>query len=117
MVGLNPLSVSRRWTVVTSTLQRLVPQASPELCRVLDGRLGALEPPVRAEIFGPHRFAQHGRSLAQTHLAGRAGWRSGAFFPRLRDNILAPDLTMRGPLFALWESIRLSPNQRNVTLA
>jgi len=34
----------------------------------------------------------------------------------LRDNVLAPDLTTTGPLFALWESIRLHANPRNVTL-
>jgi putative sugar O-methyltransferase len=34
----------------------------------------------------------------------------------LRDNVLAPDLTQTGPLFALWESIRLHPSPRNVTM-
>jgi putative sugar O-methyltransferase len=34
---------------------------------------------------------------------------------KLRDNVLAPDLTMTGPLFALWESIRLHANAANVT--
>jgi len=34
----------------------------------------------------------------------------------LRDNILAPDLTMKGALFALWESIRLHPNPVNVAM-
>ena len=35
---------------------------------------------------------------------------------KLRDNILAPDLTMKGTLFALWESIRLDPNPINVEM-
>lgn len=35
---------------------------------------------------------------------------------KLRDNVLAPDLTMRGTLFALWESIRLYPNPVNVAM-
>ena len=35
---------------------------------------------------------------------------------KLRDNILAPDLTMTGTLFALWESIRLHPNPVNVAM-
>ena len=34
------------------------------------------------------RFAQHGRSLGETHAARYAGSGSAAFFPRLRDNIL-----------------------------
>ena len=80
--------MTRRWTLFTPALRRLVPQASPALCSALDGPHGPLEPPIRAEIFGPHRFAQHGRSLAHTHHAERAGWRSGTFFPRLRSNIL-----------------------------
>lgn len=35
---------------------------------------------------------------------------------KLRDNILAPDLTMRGTLFALWESIRLYANPTNLAM-
>lgn len=35
---------------------------------------------------------------------------------KLRDNILAPDLTMHGTLFALWESIRLDANPLNVSM-
>ena len=55
----------------------------------MDGARGAVEPPIRSEIFGPQRFAQHGRSLGATHRATLArGW-GGSFFPRLRDNIQA----------------------------
>ena len=54
---------------------------------LLDGRAGPLEPPIRAVLFGPARFEQHGHSLARTHeVVG--GTRSGSrFFPRLQSNI------------------------------
>ncbi|WP_051603148.1 GH36-type glycosyl hydrolase domain-containing protein [Simplicispira psychrophila] len=45
-----------------------------------------MEAPIRAEIFGSARFAQHGASLAQAHQA-RVHGRMAPFFPRLRDNI------------------------------
>lgn len=46
-----------------------------------------MEAPIRSEVFGPQRFAQHGRSLGQTHATDLA-WRGGPnFFPRLQDNI------------------------------
>ncbi|HEY4957526.1 MAG TPA: carbohydrate-binding protein, partial [Caldimonas sp.] len=54
---------------------------------ILDPSRGPLERPNRSEIFGPERFAQHGRSLAETHAAAFASSRSNAFFPRLRENI------------------------------
>ncbi|MEY2875168.1 MAG: hypothetical protein RLZZ373_2539 [Pseudomonadota bacterium] len=44
-------------------------------------------PPIRAEIFGPQRFAQHGRSLGEAHRAERATSHAQTFFPRLRSNI------------------------------
>ncbi|MEO6897919.1 MAG: glucoamylase family protein [Caldimonas sp.] len=68
-------------------LLRLVPDAPPELGEILDPSRGPLERPNRSEIFGPERFAQHGRSLGETHAAAYAKARAGAFFPRLRDNI------------------------------
>ena len=68
-------------------LRRLVPSAPESLSEVLDGARGTVEPPNRSEIFGPERFAQHGRSLGQTHRAQVAHHRSAAFFPRLQDNI------------------------------
>jgi cyclic beta-1,2-glucan synthetase len=43
--------------------------------------------PLRAEIFGAQRFAQHGRSLGLTHRARSARWTAPSFFPRLRGNI------------------------------
>ena len=68
-------------------LLRLVPDATEPLLDILDGARGAVEPPNRSEIFGPERFAQHGRSLAVTHRAERSRSRRTAFFPRLRDNV------------------------------
>src|SRR5678816_400256 len=70
-----------------SDLLRLVPDAPAELGEILDARRGPLERPNRSEIFGPERFAQHGRSLAETHAAAFANKRTSALFPRLRDNI------------------------------
>ena len=64
-----------------------MPDAPAELGEILDARRGPLERPNRSEIFGPERFAQHGRSLAETHAAAFARKRSSAFFPRLRENI------------------------------
>ena len=68
-------------------LLRLIPDAPKALCDILSQTRDALEPPIRSEIFGLQRFAQHGRSLGETHRAERAQVFSGSFFPRLRDNI------------------------------
>ncbi len=68
-------------------LLRLVPDAPLELGEILDTARGPLERPNRSEIFGPERFAQHGKSLGETHAAAYASSRSSAFFPRLRENI------------------------------
>jgi cyclic beta-1,2-glucan synthetase len=70
-----------------SDLPGLVPDAPRAVLDILDGHRGAVEPPNRSEIFGPERFAQHGRSLGETHHAAMAPSRSAAFFPRLEDNI------------------------------
>ena len=70
-----------------SDLLRLVPDAPETLVDILDAARGAVEPPNRSEIFGPERFAQHGRSLGETHRAKHVSGRSAAFFPRLKDNI------------------------------
>ena len=70
-----------------SGLASLVPEAPRELCDILAAAQGVVEPPIRSEIFGPERFAQHGLSLAQTHRAETRRGRSAAFFPRLQDNI------------------------------
>jgi cyclic beta-1,2-glucan synthetase len=66
---------------------RLIPDAPQALLDILDGSRGSLQPPIRSEIFGLQRFAQHGRSLAETHRAARATSGAATFFPRLRSNI------------------------------
>ena len=70
-------------------LQRLLPDAPQALLEMLDGARGPVQHPVRSEIFGLQRFAQHGRSLGVTHRAARARRRAPTFFPRLRSNIEA----------------------------
>ena len=70
-----------------TTWAALAPGLPPALGRILSADAGALLPPVRAEIFGPQRFAQHGGSLGLTHPARRPAWGATGFFPRLRDNI------------------------------
>ncbi len=70
-----------------SEWSRLLPDAPPELRDILDGARGPVQPPIRSEIFGLQRFAQHGRSLGETHRATRAKLRAATFFPRLRSNI------------------------------
>ncbi|MCV2356457.1 carbohydrate-binding protein [Paucibacter sp. B2R-40] len=75
--------------MATRELQRLLPEASALLCEILGGERGALQAPIRAEIFGPQRFAQHGRSLGATHSAERSSAFAASFFPRLRSNIEA----------------------------
>ena len=72
---------------MVTELLRLVPGASPILCQMLDGARGPVQPPIRSEIFGLQRFAQHGRSLGETHRAERPSLGAASFFPRLRDNI------------------------------
>ena len=68
-------------------LRRYVPNAGTEALAILDPSRGAIEPPIRAEIFGSGRFEQHGRSLGATHTAHVDASGSAAFFPRLHDNI------------------------------
>ncbi|MFT3818253.1 MAG: glucoamylase family protein [Rubrivivax sp.] len=49
---------------------------------------GPVEAPIRAEIFGPARFEQHGDSLAAVHrLQPGDSTRPEPFFPRLQDNV------------------------------
>ncbi|MEO6852882.1 MAG: hypothetical protein ABI410_22030, partial [Rhodoferax sp.] len=76
---------------MATELLRLVPSASPILCQMLDGVRGPVQPPIRSEIFGLQRFAQHGRSLGETHRAERPSLRAASFFPRLRENIQTLD--------------------------
>ncbi len=70
-------------------LAALVPGAPTALCAILDSALGTVQPPIRAEIFGLQRFAQHGRSLGLTHRAAETSAHAATFVPRLKDNIRA----------------------------
>src|SRR5665647_1085473 len=70
-------------------LRQLIQTAPQVLLDILDGARGSVPPPIRSEIFGLQRFAQHGRSLGETHRAARASWRAATFFPRLHSNIHA----------------------------
>lgn len=70
-----------------SELWRLLPDASADLCRILDPGPGPVQPPIRSEIFGLQRFAQHGQSLGETHRVAETRSRGASFFPRLQDNI------------------------------
>ncbi len=68
-------------------LQRLVPEAPQALRDILDSRRGPVHPPIRSEIFGMQRFAQHGRSLGTAHKAAQTRARPTSFFPQLKANI------------------------------
>ena len=61
--------------------------ASPELRKLLEADRGALPSPIRSEIFGAQRFAQHGRSLGLSHTASLSPSTGPTFFPRLQSNI------------------------------
>ena len=67
-------------------LQALLKGAPAPLCALLDSSRGPLQAPVRAEVFGLQRFAQHGRSLGQAHQASSVR-RGATFVPRLRSNM------------------------------
>ena len=68
-------------------LRRLAADAPDEVAALLDPARGALDSPIRAEIFGAARFQRHGHSLAETHDAQLRSWRAEPFFPRLHDNV------------------------------
>ncbi len=70
-------------------LLSLFPDMPAQLGAILDPARGAFQSPIRSEIFGPQRFAQHGRSLGLTHRAERARLGTATFVPRLNDNIAA----------------------------
>lgn len=69
------------------TWRQLIPDASPALLDMLAVSDGPVQSPIRAEIFGPQRFAEHGRSLAQTHDAALSARRASPFFPRVNGNM------------------------------
>ncbi len=70
-----------------SALARLLPSAAAALCEILDPSRGAVQPPIRSEIFGAQRFKQHGQSLGATHRAVQVSSYAATFFPRLKSNI------------------------------
>lgn len=69
-------------------LKHLVPEAPLALCQMLERGDQALEPPIRSEIFGLQRFAQHGKSLGLTHLHTGRQSSLETFVPRLRSNLV-----------------------------
>ena len=70
-------------------LKTLVPDASRLLCAIVDGPREPVQAPIRSEVFGALRFAQHGRSLGATHSATRSNTTGSNFFPRIKDNLSA----------------------------
>ena len=77
-------SLSSRWS--------WVPQ---QLAQTLDASHGVALDPIRAELFGPERFAQHGTSLGTTHRAGPARFGQATFYPRLQSNVRTLRLAYR----------------------
>ncbi len=75
--------------MLTPKLNTLVPDASPLLCTLVDGLREPVQAPIRSEVFGPLRFAQHGRSLGATHRATRSNANGSNFFPRIKGNLAA----------------------------
>ncbi|MDO9146526.1 MAG: glucoamylase family protein [Hydrogenophaga sp.] len=61
-----------------------VPQ---QIERMLDARQGFALEPIRAEILGPTRLEDHGRSLALSQRPGKAVFGRATFYPRLQSNI------------------------------
>ena len=80
------LKISSPLPADPSSALRQFCSAGAQVCTLLDTARGPLEAPIRSEIFGAARFAQHGHSLAQAHQA-RVKGRTAPFFPRLHDNI------------------------------
>ncbi len=71
-----------------SLLTRQRRNLSADFLGLLNPSLGALELPVRAEIFGGARLEQHARSLAEAHSQSAVPKRSGTpFYPKLQQNL------------------------------
>ncbi|MDP3827030.1 MAG: hypothetical protein Q8Q74_10805, partial [Polaromonas sp.] len=70
---------------VLDRLESLTPHAR----QILLSQRAEADPPIRAELFGVHRFEQHGRSLAaaQTVQADGPPGRGASFFPRVEENL------------------------------
>ena len=69
-------------------LAQLIVNVPNSIQSILDVQRGVLDPPIRSEIFGPQRFAEHGHSLGRTHVGAEVQSRTTNFFPRLDLNIL-----------------------------
>jgi cyclic beta-1,2-glucan synthetase len=65
-----------------------VPGAQEALLKILDNSREPVQAPVRSEVFGMQRFAEHGRSLALTHDAAISRFSTTRFFPRLESNVI-----------------------------
>ncbi|MFC5498758.1 GH36-type glycosyl hydrolase domain-containing protein [Caenimonas terrae] len=61
---------------------------TPYARSILQGGVGT-EPPIRAELFGVHRFEEHGRSLARAQLVEERPIGGAPFFPRVEENLQA----------------------------
>ncbi|MES3001070.1 MAG: glucoamylase family protein [Pseudomonadota bacterium] len=69
-----------------------LPSLSPFARKLLTSPPETAEPPIRSELFGLHRFEEHGSSLARAQTVDdrpHSAWRGarGAFFPRVTENI------------------------------
>ncbi len=71
-----------------------------------------LDPPIRSDLFGETRFAQHGASLAHAQVSRPSRRPDRTFFPRLKENVA----TLRRSMTALERSAahgrHLSPTAR-----
>lgn len=54
---------------------------------MLDGHRGEALQPIRSELYGAARLAQHGRGLGSLHRAGPARFGQATFYPRLQSNM------------------------------
>ena len=88
------LKLPLKWRV-KSGLSNLIPPASPLLLSLLSAERGEPQAPIRSEIFGLQRFAQHGRSLGASHHIQTGRPSTAVFFPRLRDNVATLRLAQR----------------------
>lgn len=77
--------------MIPFSLRDLLPGSDDQPPPLLDARRGALEPPIRSQIFGLARFQQHGESLGAAHIATRQTANATSFFPRLHENIKVLD--------------------------
>jgi len=75
--------------VATPSIFDRLPSLSPYARHLLLTPHGALQAPVRAELFGVQRFEQHGRSLARAQVVQEPGTDTGIspFFPRVESNL------------------------------